>query len=258
MPDFEEAAPEEGTPEEAAPEEAAPEEGTIEAQLPGFRYGVVLLLLFATFIVEASGFDGSWYKVVTVALQGATLVMAFVASGVGRHLRRIAIVVAVLAFIGALSAALNDAPSTGAVFGILSFLVVVAAPVVIARAIARRGVVDIHTVLGALCIYVMLGMLFAFLFGAIGGVISEPFFAQTTHATSADYLYFSFVMLTTTGYGDFTAATGLGRAVAVFEALSGQLYLVVIVALLVGRMAMSAMPRLHHQQDVTSSPPDEK
>jgi Ion channel len=167
-------------------------------------------------------------------------------------------VVAVLAFIGALVAALNDEPSTGAVFGILSFLLVVAAPVVIARAIARRGVVDIHTVLGALCIYVMLGMLFAFLFGTIGDVISEPFFAQTTHATSADYLYFSFVTLTTTGYGDFTAGTGLGRAVAVFEALSGQLYLVVIVALLVGRMAMNAMPRLAQKADVPSHPSGKK
>jgi hypothetical protein len=245
-------------PEDADRQVEDPDEGSIEAQLPGFRYGVVLLLLFATFIVEASGFDGNWYRVVTVALQGATLVMAFVASGVGRHLRRIAVVVAVLAFVGALAAAINDAPSTGAVFGILSFLVVVAAPVVIARAIARRGVVDIHTVLGALCIYVMLGMLFAFLFGTIGDVISEPFFAQTAHPTSADYLYFSFVTLTTTGYGDFTAATGLGRAVAVFEALSGQLYLVVIVALLVGRMATSGLPRLRQQQGVASDPPDKK
>ncbi len=232
-----------------------PDDGTIEAKLPGFRYGVVLLLLFATFVVEASGFDGAWYRVVTVALQGATLVMAFVASGVGRRLMRIATVVAFLAFGGALVAAISDEPSTSAVFGILSFLVVVAAPVVIARAIARRGVVDVHTVLGALCIYMMLGMLFAFVFATIGAVISEPFFSQTAHATSADFLYFSFVTLTTTGYGDFTAATGLGRAVSVLEALSGQLYLVVIVALLVGRMATNGMSRLRQQQDVASTPP---
>ncbi len=242
----------------AADDQDTPDEGTLEAKLPGFRYGIVLLLLFTTFVVEASGFDGAWYRVVTVALQGATLVMAFVASGVGRHLMRIATVVALLAFLGALVAAINDEPPTSGVFGILSFLVVVAAPVVIARAIARRGVVDIHTVLGALCIYMMLGMLFSFLFGAIGDLISEPFFAQTAHATSADYLYFSFVTLTTTGYGDFTAGTGLGRAVSVLEALSGQLYLVVIVALLVGRMATNGMSRLRQQQDVPSAPSGEQ
>lgn len=240
------------------PEVEDPDEGTIEAQLQGFRYGIVLLLLFATFIVEASGFDGSWYRVVTVALQGATLVMAFVASGVGRHLMRIACVVALIAFLGALGAALDNAPSTSAAFTILSFLLVVAAPVVIARAIARRGIVDIHTVLGALCIYLMLGMLFSFLYGSIGDVSSQPFFSQTAHATSADFVYYSFVTLTTTGYGDFTAATGLGRAVSVLEALSGQLYLVVIVALLVGRMATSGLSRLREPQDVPSPPPDKK
>jgi hypothetical protein len=240
-------------PEADRPDEA--DEGTIEARLPGFRYGIVLLLLLATFIVEASAYDGAWYRVVTVALDGLTLVAAFLASGVNRHLMRIASVVAILAVAGAVVAAANDTASTGAVFAILSFLLVIAAPVVIARAIIRRGV-DIHTVLGALCIYVMLGMLWAFLYGSIGAAISEPFFAQTRTASSADYLYFSFVTLTTTGYGDFTAATGLGRAVAVLEALSGQLYLVTIVALLVARMATSAMPRLRQQEDVASESED--
>lgn len=238
------------------PEVAEADEGTIEARLPGFRYGIVLLLLLATFIVEASAYDGAWYRVVTVALDGLTLVAAFLASGVNRHLMRIAWVVAILAFVAAVVAAANDTASTGAVFAILSFLLVIAAPVVIARAIIRRGVVDIHTVLGALCIYVMLGMLWAFLYGSIGAAISEPFFAQTTNATSADYLYFSFVTLTTTGYGDFTAATGLGRAVAVLEALSGQLYLVTIVSLLVARMATNAMPRLREKADAPAAPPE--
>ena len=238
------------------PQDVDSDEGTLEARLPGFRYGIVLLLLLATFIVEASAYDGAWYRVVTVALDGLTLVAAFLASGVNRHLMRVAWVVAILAFVAAVVAAANDTASTGAVFAILSFLLVIAAPVVIARAIIRRGVVDIHTVLGALCIYVMLGMLWAFLYGSIGASISEPFFAQTRTASSADYLYFSFVTLTTTGYGDFTAATGLGRAVAVLEALSGQLYLVTIVALLVARMATSAMPRLREKEDAPAAPPD--
>jgi hypothetical protein len=48
-----------------------------------------------------------------------------------------------------------------------------------------------------------------------------------------DYLYFSFVTITTTGYGDFTAATGIGRMTAVLEAIFGQLYLITVVALVV-------------------------
>ena len=52
-------------------------------------------------------------------------------------------------------------------------------------------------------------------------------------ATTADYLYFSFVTITTVGYGDFTAASGLGRALASLEALLGQVYLVTVVATIV-------------------------
>ena len=55
-------------------------------------------------------------------------------------------------------------------------------------------------------------------------------------ATTADYLYFSFMTQTTVGYGDLTAAGNLGRACAVLEALVGQLYLVTVVALVVSRM----------------------
>jgi hypothetical protein len=115
------------------------------------------------------------------------------------------------------------------------------APVVIARSLVRRRTMDIHTVMGALCIYVLLGMLWAFAYGAIGAFSSEPFFAETTRANVADYLYFSFVTLCTVGYGDLTAREGLGRAVAVLEMLTGQLYLVTVVALVVSRMG--ALPR---------------
>ena len=60
---------------------------------------------------------------------------------------------------------------------------------------------------------------------------------QTAHATTPDFLYFSFITQTTVGYGDFTAAGDLGRALAVLEALTGQLYLVTIIAVLVSRLS---------------------
>ena len=94
--------------------------------------------------------------------------------------------------------------------------------------------------MGALCIYVLLGMLWAFGYGAIGAFESGPFFAEQATANVSDFLYFSFVTLTTVGYGDLTAAGGLGRAIAVVEALFGQLYLVTVVALVVSRMARMA------------------
>lgn len=215
------------------------DEAPIEERLPGYHYGVALLLVFVTYIFMASGFTGGWARVVTVALQGATLLVVLVASKVGRHLFRSACVIVAVALLSALAMVTSDRAAVRASFLILDFLLVGTAPVVIAVSIVRRRVVDMKTVLGALCIYVLLGMAFAFVYGAIDELISGPFFAQTTHATTAEFLYFSFVTLTTVGYGDFTAAEGIGRATASLEGLFGQLYLVTIVALLVSRVAMA-------------------
>jgi hypothetical protein len=107
---------------------------------------------------------------------------------------------------------------------------------VIIPPIVRRPEVDVQTVLAALCIYVLSAIWWAFVYEAIGSLGSTPFFAQTAHPADADYLYFSFVTQTTTGYGDFTAAGNLGRSAAVLEALIGQIYLVTIIAVLVSHL----------------------
>ena len=110
------------------------------------------------------------------------------------------------------------------------------APIAIAWSVFRRGVIDERTILAALCVYVLLGMLWAYVYTVIGNFGSSAFFAQAVQPTSADFLYFSFITLLTVGYGDLTAAGNLGRACAVLEALFGQIYLVTIVALLVSRL----------------------
>ena len=62
------------------------------------------------------------------------------------------------------------------------------------------------------------------------------FFSEVATPSSVDYLYFSFVTLTTVGFGDRTAAGNFGRMLAVTEALLGQLYLVTVVALVIGNV----------------------
>jgi drug/metabolite transporter (DMT)-like permease len=221
----------------------------LEGKLPGYRFGLVLLLLLATFVFMACGVTAPWARAVTVGLQGLTLLAALRASQVHRRLIRAAALVALVAFLSAIASLAFDATSasTGAFF-LLSMLMVAAAPVVIARALWQRPVVDMHTVLGAICIYVLVGMLFSFLFAAIGYFGDQPFFVQTSDATTADYLYFAFITMTTVGYGDYTAAGGLGRSMASIEALVGQLYLVTVVASVVSRMARARDP----QPDETS------
>ena len=210
-------------------------------QLHGFsraeyRFGLVLILLLALFVLLMTGTTSKWARPITVALTGATLLAALIAADVSPRLRRLAVLLALAAFVAALSLVWFGSSTGDGVTGLLGAALVVVAPVAIARSLFRRRVIDVRTVLAALCIYVLIGMLWAFIYIAIGNFASSPFFAQHVTATSADYLYFSFVTYLTVGYGDLTAAGNLGRACAVIEALMGQIYLVTIVALLVSRL----------------------
>jgi len=118
-------------------------------------------------------------------------------------------------------------------------------PVAILRKIrkdfAGEGV-DHEVVLGALCAYLYIGSYFSFLYSAIAIASGSPFFAQPGADTMLNYIYFSFVTLTTTGYGDISPAYGPGRMVAVTEAIIGQLYLVSVVSLVVSAFGKRKAP----------------
>ena len=103
------------------------------------------------------------------------------------------------------------------------------------RAIAVQPVVDSRTILGAITVYVVIGLLFAQLYGATAAW-QGTFFANAPETTIADYTYYSYVTLTTVGYGDFVPATHAGRTMAIAEAMIGQLYLVTVLAVIVSNL----------------------
>jgi hypothetical protein len=82
-------------------------------------------------------------------------------------------------------------------------------------------------------VYLLIGLAFAFLFAPTAIVSGAQFFVSTSDAGAADYVYFNYVTLATEGYGDLVARTTLGRMLSATEALTGQIYLMTIVALLV-------------------------
>ena len=208
-----------------------------------YRFGLVLLLLLATFVFMAAAPTGAWTRTILVLLQGTTPIAALSAAGVPRRLVRLAALVTVVAFaVTAVTTPVSGTTPTG-LSALLNALLVALAPVAIVWSIVRRRVIDVQTVLGALCVYVLLGMFWAFVFSAVGAFGSAPFFAQQQSGTTADYLYFAFVTLTTVGYGDLTAAGHLGRALAVLDALLGQIYLVTVVALLVSNLGRGRLTR---------------
>ena len=123
---------------------------------------------------------------------------------------------------------------------VVTALVTAGVPVAIVggllRLLRERGV-TLHAVAGALAIYLSVGLVFAWIIGFITQVGPTPYFAQHTSGTEGDRVYYSFTVLTTTGFGDFTAATPVGHALAVIEILTGQLYLVTVIGLLIGNFA---------------------
>jgi voltage-gated potassium channel Kch len=87
--------------------------------------------------------------------------------------------------------------------------------------------------LGALSVYLTLGLLFTFLFVATDRFQGAPFFAGNPPLQRGDFVFFSFTTLTTTGYGNLVPAAQPGKLFAGFEMLMGQIFLVTLIAGLV-------------------------
>ncbi len=200
-------------------------------------YGFVLVLIFASFLFTAAGpEDHSWSQSLLLILQSATLVAALWTSGLAHTAGRFAVVLAGASVAVAAVQILSDGDVLTGATGLLNALLVVAIAVVVAVGIFDQRSVNKQSVLGAICIYLLIGMLFTFVYGAAAALGSGDFFAQGTDGTPSLRLYFSYVTLATLGYGDYTAAGDLGHTMAITEALLGQIYLVTVVAVIVGRL----------------------
>jgi hypothetical protein len=112
----------------------------------------------------------------------------------------------------------------------------------VVRELRATRQVRVQAVMGVLSLYILVGMLFAFVYGAIDHFGDAPFFANGGTATVSHCLYFSFITLATVGYGDFVAGTDLGHTLAIFEALIGQIYLVTVVSVIVSNLGRPARP----------------
>jgi hypothetical protein len=122
----------------------------------------------------------------------------------------------------------------------LSGALAVAIPLSLVRGLVRlvgSSGATLQAVAGALTIYLLIGLVFTWVIGFVAQVDDAPFFAEGIDGTSGERAYYSLSVLTTTGFGDFTAGQPLGRALAVVEMLVGQLYLVTVIGVLVGSMA---------------------
>ena len=164
--------------------------------------------------------------------------MTLRASGALTHPFIYAAIGAVLIVVVVRTFAAPDDRAVGSVSQLILVALAVTGPLAVTVDLVDRGQVSSRAIAGALCLYLLVGVTFTFLYGAMQYLSGTPFFANRPEATMADFLYFSLATLTTTGFGDFVAGAPMGRTVAVLEAIFGQLWLVTIVAGLVGAAAV--------------------
>jgi hypothetical protein len=214
----------------------------------GYGYGWLLALILATIGFQMAAPESNLARIVAIFLQGFTLIAALTVSGVRRWLVHFAAVVTALAVISAAGIVIGSGDLDLGGGRVLGLLLVSLAPIAIAIGIVRQAraarMITLRTMFGVLCIYLLIGSAFAYAYGIISAVDDGGFFAEITGGDQSDFLYFSFATQTTTGFGDLTAAHALGRALAVSEALIGQIYLVTLVALIVSNIGRTrAAPR---------------
>lgn len=202
------------------------------------RYGIVLGLAVATVVFLIVAPDRAASRAVALLLAGAMLVTVVATSRVERTLRSttaIALGACTVALAVAVIAGLVPAWVASSVAAALLIATVGQLARGLVRLLRERGV-TVAAVLGALAVYLLLGLSFAIVIGVAAKAGDGTYFAQGTDGTASDHVYFSFATLTTTGFGDLTPATRGGRALTVVEMLSGQIYLVTVISLLVGNL----------------------
>lgn len=200
-----------------------------------FRYAAVFTIVLVLLVFEVLSPDADWSRAIGIALAGAALSVAVATSRERAQVRRARALfvagMALLVVIGIATGLLSPA-----VTYVIGTIVVAAIPVTIGGGVLRlinEDGVTVQAVAGALAIYLLVGLLFASAISFVAAVHS-PFFTETAHTSNGVRVYYSFTVLTTTGFGDYTPATPVGHALAVLEMLTGQLYLVTVIGILIG------------------------
>jgi voltage-gated potassium channel len=210
-----------------------------------WRFLVLLVTLILLLVIQPMVRGFSSRNPVSSVLCSLVLVAAILSLCQGRWPTRLALILGVPAILGRWSAYIFS--TSGVDFVALTdhcveilFLGFVA--VMILRAIFTQGSISLDSIFGAICAYLILGMAWGSMYSVIEVLNPGSFQAtgelaealQSADARGPVLVYYSFVTMTTVGYGDITPVSPAARTLAWLEAMMGQFYIAVLVAALVG------------------------
>ncbi len=212
------------------------------------RYGFLLLILVVTYLLSAFTVAGLVSAVQVLLF----LAVVLIALRNGRLHRRTEQLVGVGLLLGScISAVLQVVDQNGyggAVSSAWTALILLLAVFFIVRQVLAQPEITLQSIFGVLSAYMMIGLIYSAVYVAIWKFSGQPFFVGVTQndTNTKQFQYFSFTTLTTLGYGDFTAVGDGGRAVAVLEAMVGQMFLATLVARLVAGFRWSDWRAARH------------
>ena len=197
-------------------------------------YALLLALLCIDYLLISLVTNRRWGVLIVGVPLSLTLILALRTSHARRLSQRIALLsLPIVLLLGTIQAVTDNDKERGGLFVFLAIPFVIS-PVAVVRRIMRHKRVGRETILGAICVYIMLAMAFGMVYMGMGHVeTAPPFFAQPGAHPANDYIYFSFITMTTVGFGDLTPASKQAKTLVVMEAVLGQIFLVTLVARLV-------------------------
>jgi voltage-gated potassium channel Kch len=194
------------------------------------RYGLVLSLILVGYVL--SGVESSRFLIAVNSLLWVALLLTTLWSpGVPKRLRRIGSAATILVLLTTLSLGFVSSELADGWRLILLGIAQFAALLAILNRVSRHRQVTFQTVMGGVAAYALIAFVMAALYHGMDLLTDTTFLNGVV--SDSDYVYFSFVTLTTVGYGDITAATDIAKRLVVVEAFVGQVFLVALVARLV-------------------------
>ncbi|MGD8977990.1 MAG: potassium channel family protein [Gammaproteobacteria bacterium] len=201
-----------------------------------FGYSGLLITLFLLAFIGPLFSGRAWDALVVGLLSMATALAAIIAAR-GSRARQIILLFLAVSFVAThvLMATTGEVTWAMAYFATGTVFFGYVALVLLKRILLQSTNVDGQIIAGSVAVYLLIGIVFAYLFAFVDLYIPGAFSLSGPEADlGADFYYYSMVTLTTLGYGDITPVLPIARGLAAFEALIGPLYLTVLVARLVG------------------------
>jgi hypothetical protein len=194
-------------------------------------YGMVLLLVIGTYAVMSWVTYEGWGGVAIACIAGTCACVGLASAGARDRVVVIAAITAAVAVLLAIVGAISGSPTASGIAALIEVALLLEAAAVMLGTVVSEREVGFRTILGAISVYILLGLLFVFVYSALDKLQSGLFFGQKTG--TGDYVFFSITTLTTTGYGNLVPAAQPGKFLAGLEMLMGQIFLVTLIAGLV-------------------------